>query len=78
MMKRLFAIMAAGLLLVACSEKPQALGKRKADAPAWSGAAAEPAAYTAGNWKAGDMAAWEAQLKTRAQGQNEYSRDAAP
>ena len=78
MMNRFFAMAAACLLLGACGERPQAMGQRKSDAPAWSGAAAEPAAYTAGNWKAGDAAAWEAQLKTRSQGQNEYSRDAAP
>jgi hypothetical protein len=68
-------LLAACVVLAACGDKPQALDKRKADAPASSGA---DAAYTAGNWKAGDAVAWEAQLKSRSQGQNEYSRDTAP
>lgn len=71
----LIATVSAAVLLAACGDKPQTLNKRKSDAPAHAGA---QAAYTAGNWTAGDAAAWESQLKTRSQGQNEYSRDAAP
>ncbi len=71
----LFAIVSAGLLLAACGDKPQNMSQRKSDTPAYAGA---NAAYTVGTWKAGDAASWEAQLKTRSQGQNEYSRDSAP
>ncbi len=69
----------AGLLLslafAACSEKPQTIGQRKADGPPADG---PTTAYTAGNWKAGDAAGWEAQMRIRAQGQNEYSRTGSP
>jgi hypothetical protein len=75
MRTRLVAIVTTCLLLAACGDKPQNMVKRKSDTPAFAGA---DAAHTAGTWKAGDAAAWEAQLKTRSQGQNEYSRDAAP
>jgi hypothetical protein len=68
-------VAAAGLGLAGCGDTVQTKSARKADAPAYTGA---QAAYTAGTWKAGDAAAWEAQLKTRSQGQNEYSRDVAP
>ncbi len=59
--------------LAACGDRAQTAGQKKADAEPFQGA--NPA-YTAGTWKAGDAAAWEAQIKTRAQGQNEYSRSA--
>jgi hypothetical protein len=76
-MKRAASV--AGLLLslalAACSEKPQTASPRKADGHPADGPAT---AYTAGNWKAGDGAAWEAQMRTRAQGQNEYSRTGSP
>jgi hypothetical protein len=72
---QLIATVCAAVLLAACGDKPQTLSKPKSDSPAYAGA---QAAYTAGTWKAGDSAAWEAQLKTRSQGQNEYSRDVAP
>ena len=67
------AALASVLALVACGEKVQTASHKKSDNPASKGA--NPA-YTAGSWKAGDAAAWEAQIKTRAQGQNEYSRSA--
>ena len=56
--------------LVACTEKPQVVAT-KGDAPAWQGAAN---AYAAGDWKAGDQKGWEAQMKSRADAQNEYVR----
>jgi hypothetical protein len=59
------------VMLAACSEKPQQSGTRKADVAAFNGATP---AYMAQGWKAGDAGSWEAQLKTRAQGQNEKSR----
>ena len=70
---------AAGLLLslglAACGEKPQTATHRKADGHPYDGPAS---AYTAGGWKAGDAAAWDAQMRIRAQGQNEYSRSGSP
>jgi hypothetical protein len=70
---------AAGLLLslalAACSEKPQTASHRKADGHPADGPAT---AYTAGSWKAGDAVAWDAQMRNRAQGQNEYSRTGSP
>ncbi len=73
------AAVAAGLLLslglVACGEKAQTAGHRKADGNPSDGPAS---AYTAGTWKAGDAVGWDAQMRTRAQGQNEYSRTGSP
>jgi hypothetical protein len=65
-----FAVAAAG-----CGEKPQTgATARKSDAKPWEGAASP---YAAPNWKGGDETAWEAQMRVRAQGQNEYARIAA-
>jgi hypothetical protein len=69
------AVLASALALVACGEKAQTFSRAKPGVAASQGA--NPA-YTAGTWKAGDAAAWEAQIKTRAQSQNEYVRIAAP
>lgn len=76
-MRLRFVVMAlVATVLAACGEKPQTAGTRKADSPAWQGAAD---GYVAPGWKAGDAASWEQQLKTRAQqGQNEYTRASAP
>ena len=60
-----------------CGEAPQAAGQgpaKKADGKAWE---ASQSVYIAQGWKAGDQASWEAQMRARAQGQNEYSRSAA-
>lgn len=57
--------------LVACGEKPQTVTARKWDTQAYQGAAD---GYSAPGWKAGDKTAWEAQIRNRAQGQNEYTR----
>ena len=65
----MMAVLAAG-----CGDKAQEIGRtpaKKADTPAWE---ATQGAYTAEGWKPGDKASWEAQMRTRAQGQNEYSR----
>jgi len=67
-----FTILAAAVLLSACAEKPQTAGTKKFDAKPWEGAPGS--AYVAAGWKAGDQAAWEAHMKTRSQGQDEYSR----
>ena len=64
------------LATAGCGEKAQtAAASKKVDAKPWQ-AAAGP--YSAADWKGGDQAAWEAQMRLRAQGQNEYSRSAAP
>jgi hypothetical protein len=64
------AIPAAALGLAACGEKPQIAATGRADVTPYQGTGV--AAFTAPGWKAGDKAAWEQQLKTRAQGQNDY------
>ncbi|MBL8351420.1 MAG: hypothetical protein JNL87_14055 [Burkholderiaceae bacterium] len=63
--------LAAALLLSACAEKAQTAGTKKSDSPPWQGA---QGGDVAAGWKPGDKASWEEQLKTRSQGQNEYSR----
>jgi hypothetical protein len=62
-------------LLAACGDKPQAIdaGKKKPDTQAFQG---QDGAYKAAGWTNGDKVSWEAQLKARSQGQNEYSRTA--
>lgn len=78
MMRRAsLGLVMAVFALVACGEKPQtaAGGQRKAGTPAWQGTG--NAAFAANGWKAGDAAAWETQMRKRAQGQNEYSRATA-
>ena len=59
-------------LLGACGEKPQSLGGVKSDAAPHTGVGSSQ--YAAPGWKAGDKAAWEQQLRSRSQGQNDYSR----
>jgi hypothetical protein len=61
-------------LMAACSEEPQVLVAKKSDSQAYQGTGTP---YAAGEWKAGDAASWEQQMRTRAQGQDEYSRAAA-
>jgi hypothetical protein len=66
----LVAVCAAG-----CAEKAQTVTPaKKADAKAWAGA---EGGGMASGWKAGDQDSWEAQMRLRVQGQNEYSRSAA-
>ena len=72
------ALLAAAALLAACTEKPQtnAQGVRY-DATPWSGSGTQAnsgTAFTASGWQPGDKAAWERQIKTRMNGQNEYLR----
>jgi hypothetical protein len=73
----LIAAAAAAALagLSACGERSQALGAKhvRSDKPAFSGGDAQ---FTAAGWSAGDRAGWEQQIRTRGQGQNEYSRSA--
>jgi len=66
------AVALLALAVMGCGEKAQTAGAgKKADAKAWE---SSQAAYLASGWKGGDQAAWEAQMRSRAQGQNEYSR----
>ena len=65
------ALLGAALVLGACGEKAQTASARKSDAKPWETA---QSAYLAEGWKGGDKAAWEQQLRERAQNQNEYSR----
>ena len=71
-MRTALLLSCAALALVACGEKTSGAVK-KSDTPAFQGSTAQ-AAYSAGGWKAGDQSAWEQQLRTRLQGQNEYVR----
>ncbi len=80
--RRCVVTLAAATLALAfagCGERDQSSagkpGIRKSDTQAWAGVQGEPTPYTASGWKAGDKAAWEAQLKGRTErGQNEYTR----
>ena len=76
MSARFILIAAASVALAglsACSERSQELGAKavKSDQPAFQGGDAR---FNAQGWHAGEHAGWEQQLRTRAQGQNEYSR----
>lgn len=66
------AAAAAAVALAGCTEKPQELGAKKSAAPSYQGPAAP--GYASSGWKAGDQQSWEQHMRTRAQGQNEYSR----
>jgi outer membrane biogenesis lipoprotein LolB len=68
-MIRLPILVLSSLLLAACTEKPQTVA-RKADDKPW----AATTTHLAPGYQAGNESAWEVQLKTRAQGQNEYNR----
>ena len=72
-MKRALLLATAAFALSACGEKPQAMkDNAKQDTAAFQGTGMP---FTAPGWKAGDKAAWEAQLKTRTQnGQNDYTK----
>ncbi|WP_334190003.1 hypothetical protein [Noviherbaspirillum sp.] len=67
MMKLLLAS-ASLVVLAGCGEKEQTTGSRGDSAP-WQGA---KNAYMEKGWTAGDKTAWETQLRTRSQQQNEY------
>jgi hypothetical protein len=71
------ATVAVALAMAACGEKPQTSaqgGEKRKDSQAWDTA---QRAFLASGWQPGDKASWEAQMRTRAQGQNENSRIAA-
>lgn len=62
---------AALFTLSACTEKPQTVTSRKADDKPWDSSVS---GFKATGYQAGDRAAWEQQVKTRNQSQNEYNR----
>ena len=71
-MKNTLFALALVAALSACGEKPQALQTSKQDTPAYSGTGK---AFANKDWKQGDRASWESQLKARSQyGQNDYTR----
>lgn len=74
-MRAIHLCLALSVSLVACGEKPQAVGGApRSDAAAYTGTTSS-AAFTAPGWKAGDKTAWEQQLKARQlNSQNDYSR----
>lgn len=65
------AVLAAGALSACDRAQVMEAGKRKPDTPAWQGTDNK---FADANWKRGDAASWEEQLRMRSQGQNEYSR----
>lgn len=74
-MMRLVLMLASVVALAACGDKPQTASGVKSDAASFQGVTGPGNVYNAPDWKAGDKAAWEQQLKTRLQnGQNEYNR----
>lgn len=63
-------VMVAGL--AACGDRPQTLTASKQDSAAFTGTG-KP--YVQPDWKPGDKASWESQLKARNQyGQDDYTR----
>jgi hypothetical protein len=74
-MSRLLAVCVIGTaaLLGACGEKVQTIGvggERKADTKSWD---PNNTAYLAPGWTPGTQANWDAQLRKRAQAQNDYA-----
>ena len=69
-------VLLAALCLTACGERSQAEAGpvKKADSKASAGAPHADKAFTAAGWTAGDDTSWQTQIRTRAQGQNEYAR----
>jgi hypothetical protein len=61
--------------LAACERSAGDSNVRKSDVPAWQGSTGA-SAFSASGWKAGDRAAWEEQMRSRNQSQNEYARTA--
>jgi len=67
------ALAAAMTALVGCGETEQTAkpATKKSDGKPWE---ASDSAFVAPGWKAGDQAAWDEQLRNRAQAQNEYAK----
>ncbi|MEJ7929081.1 hypothetical protein WG922_03755 [Ramlibacter sp. AN1015] len=73
MIVRIATLAGALALLAGCSEQPQDASGVKSDRPVFSGTGAPPP-FALTDWKQGDKASWEQQLRVRGQGQNEYVR----
>jgi hypothetical protein len=73
MIRSLLLGMAAAIALGGCGEKAQtaSASTKKVDGKPWEATAS---ANMAPDWKGGDQAAWEEQMRARAQSQNEYLR----
>ncbi|HUP08389.1 MAG TPA: hypothetical protein VMU47_14620 [Caldimonas sp.] len=73
-MRRAAAVIVLGMLglLAGCGERDQstANAKRSADKPAWDSSSSK---YVVPGYTPGDKAAWEAQLRERAQAQNDFA-----
>ena len=70
-----FAVLTLSLAaLAACGERPQTadVSAKKSDTRVYE--AGQNAAFRASDWKAGDRAGWEEQMRRRVQNQNEYIR----
>ena len=65
------ATLAALMVLAACGERAQVAATGKTDGKPWDGA---QNGFVVGGWKPGDKTEWEAQMRARAQNQNEYTR----
>jgi hypothetical protein len=71
-MKTVIFVVALVAGLSACGDKPQALETSTKDSAAFTGTGK---AFANQQWKQGDKASWESQLKARNQyGQNDYTR----
>jgi hypothetical protein len=70
-MKTLCGLIVLVIGLIGCSERDQSLGSstKKSDGKPWQGA---QNAYVVKGWTPGEKTAWENQLRSRAQTQNEY------
>jgi hypothetical protein len=63
------------IALTACGERPQTMdvAAKRSDAAPWAHSDAANPAFAAPGWKGGDRAAWDAQIRARTQGQNDYA-----
>lgn len=66
-------LLAGVLALGACGETVQTVPVGGARTPDMSGWEANNSAYLARGWTPGDRAAWETQLRARAQAQNDFA-----
>lgn len=67
------ALAAMAMILGACGERVQTIpvgAAKKSDGKAWE---ASNSVYLAPGWTPGDQASWDAQLRNRAQAQNDFA-----
>ena len=70
----LLAALSATLALAGCGERVQTIPvgtAKKTDSAAWQ---ITDNGFLAAGWTPGDQASWDAQMKKRAQGQNDYAQ----